>query len=403
MKLKKLAGFAMALAMTVSSTGLAHAATVNYDVVGGYFEFNDETNEIVRGTNGITIMEIPSRINDIPVTSISEGKYYKDENWGSYRPMDFHVTQDGYADGTGSEQGGYGYYRNGGFYGCTSIASVKMNTGLQTIKPGAFMKCTALKQVIFSDTLRSIENDAFNSDSSLASLDFPESLCSIGDGAFKGCSGLNSVKFAEGIVSVGNNAFEGCKTLRSITFPESLITIGESGFKGCNNITEINFNKTLTAVENNTFENCISLEKVEVPANITRLGVASFKNTGLKEITLNEGLYTIDNETFADCITLKTITIPKSVGSIGTDVFTGSGLRTVYCYKNSIADNAKLYPTGTNIYYLDAENPTLVKEILSGDVDGDGKITAADAAMVLQKALNSSFQMKIDGIFKVAE
>lgn len=415
MKFKKMTGLALLLAMTVMSTGAVYAdvnvnsedeaalsaySTVNYDVIGGYLQFDDETGEVIKGTNGITIMEIPSRINDIAVTSIGEGKTWY--SWGTAeRTYDFRLV-DGYADGVGTERCDDSYQRSGGFYGCTNLTSLTLNNGLMTIKPYAFKNCTSLKQVKFGGTLRSIGDEAFNNNIALASLDFPESLQAIGSSAFYGCSGLNSVKFSEGLVSVGNGSFEGCKNLKSVTFPESLITVGSSGFKGCNNITEINFNKTLTAIEDNTFENCISLEKVDIPSNITRLGIGSFKNTGLKEITLNEGLNTIDNEAFASCIALKKITIPKSVGSIGTDVFTNSALNTVYCYKNSVADNAKLYPEGTKIYYLDAENPSLVTEILSGDVDGDGKITANDSALVLQKALVSTFKMNVDGLFEVA-
>ena len=55
---------------------------------------------------------------------------------------------------------------------------------------------------------------------------------------------------------------------------------------------------------------------------------------------------------FNGCSKLTEITIPESITSIGNYAFNNCGLTTVYCYKDSFADNTNLYPPGIEIIYL---------------------------------------------------
>lgn len=229
--------------------------------------------------------------------------------------------------------------------------------------------------------VRYIEYNAFRWCHNLAIATLPETLFGIEETAFADCESLGTVDMSKcvSLDAIGKGAFMNDTSLSKVSFPETSVmqVIGESAFSGCK-----------------------SLKNISIPNSVISLGASSFYESGLKDVTLPDGLLVIGKEAFKGSASLESVTIPESVASIGLDAFAETGLKTVYCVKGSTADNPDLYPAGVTFVY---DGKPVPSEILSGDVDGDGKITAADAAMVLQKALNSSFQMKIDGVFKVTE
>ena len=99
----------------------------------------------------------------------------------------------------------------------------------------------------------------------------------------------------------------------------------------------------------------------------------------------------IKDNAFAGCKVLNSLTIPESVAEIPEDTFKDCvSLKEINCTKGSFADNKNLYPEDTEIKYVDEQT------YLYGDADINGVLTAADASMVLQKVLDSSFKMSVE-------
>jgi hypothetical protein len=134
------------------------------------------------------------------------------------------------------------------------------------------------------------------------------------------------------------------------------------------------------------------LEKIKIPNKVTTIPqLLFFGCTKLNEVVLSENTVTIDQDAFQNCKSLTEITIPDSIEVIDNTAFEGcENLVTVYCKKGSVADNQELYPAEVTFVYTD-DTP----QILYGDADNNGLLTANDASVVLQKVLNDDFELPI--------
>ena len=81
-----------------------------------------------------------------------------------------------------------------------------------------------------------IGDDAFRVCTSLKSIALPEGLQSIGIAAFYNCDALQSVTLPEGLQTIDNRAFHGCEALASIDLPEGLQSIGDDAFRVCTSL-----------------------------------------------------------------------------------------------------------------------------------------------------------------------
>ncbi|MBE6624991.1 MAG: TIR domain-containing protein [Ruminococcaceae bacterium] len=306
------------------------------------------------------------------------------------------------------------------FYGCTSLTSVTIPDSVTTIGNGAFWNCTSLTSVTIPDSVTSMGGGAFWGCTSLTSITIPDSVTTIGEYAFKECTLLESIVIPDSVTTIGDFAFWGCTSLTSITIPNSVTTIGEHAFDYCTSLTiyceaqsgpsdwnsswndssrpvvwdyigktgtttdgveyeyisggvkitgytgsstEIAIPSTInglpvTSIRSQAFYECTSLESVTIPSSVTSIGERAFECcTSLKSITVDGNntayksvdgnLYTKDGKTliqyaigktetsfaipsgvttigegaFAYCTSLTSVTIPNSVTSIGGGVF----------------------------------------------------------------------------------
>ena len=78
------------------------------------------------------------------------------------------------------------------FEGCTSLESVTfgLNSSLETINYGAFKDCTSLSTIVVPDGVNSIGSKAFNNCAALTSVSIPSSVTHIGEYAFDSCQSL---------------------------------------------------------------------------------------------------------------------------------------------------------------------------------------------------------------------
>jgi len=85
------------------------------------------------------------------------------------------------------------------------------------------------------------------------------------------------------------------------------------------------------------------------------------------------------------CSNLTSITIPNSVTIIGSDIFEGCSENIILMvFSGSYAED---YAKENNLNYS-----ILEKEPVYGDVDGNDIVDSQDAALVLSKVLNLSFE-----------
>lgn len=220
--------------------------------------FNTATLQVALSDNSYTVtgysgsaatVVIPSVINGIPVTSISENAFLKN----------------------------------------TYIENLIIEDGVKTIYKCAFQICTSLVCVILPTTLKSIEKSAFSGCTNLSEIELPESLESISMYAFYKCTSLKSIVIPSNCKTVSSRSFQECTTLESVTFSDGVISIEEKAFLNCYSLKYIDFGGTVESIGEYAFyvkdEYTNILTSLYIPSSVTTIESNAFQNrTALSEV-----------------------------------------------------------------------------------------------------------------------
>lgn len=291
--------------------------------------------------------------------------------------------------------GGYYYYwddlfdersivlKDSAFEGCSSLVSVNISEGVNSIGPNTFRGCNNLSSIAIPESVTLIEEGAFEDCSSLKSINLPNEFNTSFETTYIwGWEAEYDERYG-----IGNRMFYGCSNLTSITLPECVDTIGEDAFYGCDNLAFVKVKRQEPfSIDENTFPTCaniplyvpigsgdlyraadywkefkeiIEVEKIDdyvqgeiftahVDLDTGEKVLMTFKVTDAAKKTVQIGVgedaaivastlggliipenvngYTVTNissNAFKDCGELTSIFIPKTVRGIGYDSFRG--------------------------------------------------------------------------------
>lgn len=223
-------------------------------------------------------------------------------------------------------------------------------------------------------------------------------VTAINEVAFYRCKNLTTVTIPDGVTTLGEYAFVWCGALASVKIPNSVTTIGVGAFAQCNSLTDINvssgnsFYKTVDGMlftkDGKTlvrYPGGKSNDSYTIPDDVTTIGDEAFAVCGnLTTVTIPDGVTTIGELAFLKCDNLTTVTIPDSVTIIEEDAFEFCYNLTIYGYTNSTAE-AYAVENGIDFVSIGELN------FSAGDLNGDTKIDAKDALMVLKFAVNKMY------------
>lgn len=117
-----------------------------------------------------------------------------------------------------------------------------------------FTGCTTLTSITLPDGIESIGTEAFSGCTNLSSITLPDGIASIGDRAFEGCSALTSVDLPDNVIMIGQTAFAGTG-LTSVTIPSKVTEIGGGAFFACTGLNTVIFEtESVPTLGNNVFE-----------------------------------------------------------------------------------------------------------------------------------------------------
>ena len=235
--------------------------------------------------------------------------------------------------GTGEMYNNFDNVPWGGY--CTDILTVKIETGITTIKDYAFDGCRSLTSInVASGNLNYSSKDGvlFNKNKSIliqypignqrTEYTIPNSVTTIGDGAFSWCSSLTSVKIPNSVTTIGVCAFFDCSSLTSVTIPSSVTTIGNGAFEYCSSLTSVTIPNSVTTIEDYAFSWCSSLRSVTIPDSVTTIGDRAFYDcSSLTSVTIGNSVTKIGAYAFYDCFSLTSVAISNSVTTIGEYAF----------------------------------------------------------------------------------
>ena len=208
-----------------------------------------------------------------------------------------------------------GQYRpieSGAFVGCTSLHTITIPSGIETI-PAHFFEWVFMRQY----------EDSYDHEGGPGPMDvsliLPEGLKTLEYGAFEGCTSLTNVVFPEGLESIGSGAFAGCSEIASLAFPSSLKSAG-GAFVGCSSLRTVTFMPGWETIPEGAFREAFNSDGYvfyNYPNNYTVPGPSDVT------LILPEGLKTIEWGAFEECTSLSNVVFPDGLESIGREAFAG--------------------------------------------------------------------------------
>ena len=294
--------------------------------------------------------------------------------------------------------------------------SISLLEGTLGIADEAFRQCSGLTNVTIPSSVTSIGSYAFYGCSGLTSVTIPNSVTSIGGSAFRGCSGLTSVTIPNSVTSIGSYAFSDCSGLTSVDIPNSVTSIGEFAFNNCSGLMDVTIPNSVTSIGGSAFYGCSYLTEVYCYAeNVPTAGTSVFNNSSISTATLHVPAASLSS--------YQTTEPWSGFGNIKADVLKCAtptiafvnGILTFECetegveFVNTITASVNESSTGNNVplhelkatYHVSvyavkegyANSDVATMDIgfqpNTGDVNGDGEVTIADAVAVVDIILNT--------------
>lgn len=313
------------------------------------------------------------------------------------------------------------------------------NYNVTVIQADAFRNCSEVKSIKSFGEINTIGSRAFAGCSSIETITIPESIKTIGDMAFQNCVNLKEVYFNgdqsnEGVVSISPLTFNGCTKLYKIELPSSLESIGSESFRSCKSLEEIRIPKNVNSIDKLAFYGCDmlkairlesetklpeadessfqqniydnatlytlnSIENIQIPWNlfydIQKQNESAEKKCQTPQISYNKGELTFTCADPTDAIIRSEISVSDATKIDNANNYKLTKTYTITAY--AIKDNYKRSDTKTATFKwqdgklddftgfeppieIDTEQPSD-----SNDRNGDGVISAEDAANILKK------------------
>ena len=243
-------------------------------------------------------------------------------------------------------------------------------------------------------------------------------ICSIGISSFYGCKELREVLIPQNseLNEIQDEAFFGCEALTSFYFPEELKNVYYHAFYDCTRLSELQVDsRDLNHFDSagDTFANAgIYANKLTVSFGDNARRVPGYMffchpscGATVTEVHLGSGVCEIGQHAFENCSYLHDVSFAPdtAVASLGEDAFFGCDLlKSLYFYDFDCKMPATAESCGneaiTVIYgYGNSTAQTYAEEngyrfvrlysSLKGDIDGNGKLSAADARLALRASV----------------
>ena len=241
------------------------------------FTYSDAETLVINGINQREYY-VPTTLTTVTVSGFYENDGYGDLPAGDIYPYAFSgfTTLTSVAIGGGVESIG-----NYAFEGCTALESLEIGSGVSTIGSGIIAGCTAITSLSVVDG----NDDFYDSDSNIivenngygyqqdviiagcqtSTIPTDYDITVIGAGAFEGCVGLTSISIPSNIDEIRSNAFAGCTGLTSLTISGGVESIGAQAFRNCIGLTEITVPESVTSIGQGAFGGTIELTELTIP------------------------------------------------------------------------------------------------------------------------------------------
>lgn len=256
-------------------------------------------------------------------------------------------------------------------YGCTSLESVIIEDGVETIGDGAFAGENKLERVYVPASVTNAGNNSFSNtikEIYFGSKDtaYKESYGSSNSTKYYGYHvDLNTYKETddyryikdvdgkiliieclktdevinikedfegEEVAAILRGAFKKIKTLKEVVLPDTLKEIASMAFYECSNLASVNLPSLLQgddAIGDNAFYGCKALTSIVIPEGITSISKYCFYGCSLlASVEMPNTVTAINDGAFANC-KMTSVTLPNKLETIGRYAFQSNSFESI--------------------------------------------------------------------------
>ena len=258
-----------------------------------------------------------------------------------------------------------------------NITSVIIKNGVTNICDNAFEFHASLETITIPESVTSIGSRAFSTCSSLKTITIPDSVTSIDAYAFYDCTALESVELPNSFTSIGNSAFEKCSSLKNIKIPDNVTSIGKKAFELCQSLEKIIIPPSVISIESYAFDKC-DLLRIYGYKDSYAQQYAGWLKIPFVDIESGEVIGETTTTTTMTTTTTSTTSTTAPVTNTGS---TTSGTQTTSAVQTGESGTSTTSTSATTV--TGTSEPELTPDKI-GDLDGDGKAIATDAALLLK-------------------
>ena len=283
------------------------------------------------------------------------------------------------------------------FTGCYKLVEITIPKNVETLGTEVFLRCSGLKKVYFNDESK---------------------LEALPSYTFMDCKALETIDLHSSLKTISNEVFRGCKALEKITIPRDVTRIGDNAFQDCNKLERITIeNQTAlpeayeTTFEETTYDVATLVVSATVQAHRTspwdkfeaELGGETDQKCATPTIEYDKGTLTFKCAKPAGAEIKSEITVSDATKTDGADTQRLNKKYVITAYATAVGWKRSDVATAT-ITWQDGklcettgfdgdvghEEVEGQQQGLPGDRNGDGQVTAEDAALILKLLVGKS-------------
>ena len=248
------------------------------------------------------------------------------------------------------------------------IRSVTIAEGCTSVGYFAFQYCNNMRALTLPVTVKTVGYGAFMNCTALEALDLPDGVTGCGQNSFQNCMSLRTAYLGQSLKSIAYATFSGCARLEKIYLPKTLSSISAFAFLACDRLTDVYFGGTQEqwdAISVNARGND-TLQSAALHLNAAR---ADFDPSSQTETTAQPATAPADQTT---------VTTAPADQPVVTTAPAETPAETTAPAEPPAETTIPTEPQSVEI--LLAAGPMT----MSGDVNADGRVTAADARLALR-------------------
>ena len=207
------------------------------------------------------------------------------------------------------------------------------------------------------------------------------------------------------ITTIVYGAFADCTALTSVNLPDTVKTLGPKSFANCNELKDITVPKSVTLIEDMAIGYYFDGENYKLVEGLTIHGYKGSaaetyaKENGIVFAAIKNELISTDSSSVKVVESIAQLAPEMSASSFAKNV-ENENVQIVTKDGNEITSD-DLVGTGSKVQLLDDNGSVLTEYVVmvKSDIDGNGRVTPADARLALRAATGLDI---IDGVYATA-